>query len=111
MDRLAILTAAHPRKLSQGLHHPGELRKSWYFFFDLPELPETVVHAEVGRVTKLSPPGATAIPRLPEVQDRRLGWAAASSMLVSRRLRRRCAAGRVRGPDDIPARGTVTVGT
>ena len=44
--RLAILNAAHPRKLSQGLHHPGQLRKSWYFFFfDLPELPETVVHA------------------------------------------------------------------
>ena len=46
VDRLAILNAAHPRKLSQGLHHPGQLRKSWYFFFfDLPELPETVVHA------------------------------------------------------------------
>jgi pimeloyl-ACP methyl ester carboxylesterase len=46
VDRLAILNAAHPRKLSQGLHHPAQLRKSWYFFFfDLPELPETVVHA------------------------------------------------------------------
>jgi epoxide hydrolase 4 len=46
VERLAILNAAHPRKLSQGLHHPGQLRKSWYFFFfDLPELPETVVHA------------------------------------------------------------------
>ena len=45
VDRLAILNAAHPRKLSQGLHHPGQLRKSWYFFFDLSELPETVVHA------------------------------------------------------------------
>ena len=46
VDQLAILNAAHPRKLSQGLHHPGQLRKSWYFFFfDLPELPETVVHA------------------------------------------------------------------
>jgi pimeloyl-ACP methyl ester carboxylesterase len=46
VDRLAILNAAHPRKLSQGLHHPGQLRRSWYFFFfDLPELPETVVHA------------------------------------------------------------------
>jgi epoxide hydrolase 4 len=33
VDRLAILNAAHPRKLSQGLHHPGQLRKSWYFFF------------------------------------------------------------------------------
>jgi hypothetical protein len=28
VDRLAILNAAHPRKLSQGLHHPGQLRKS-----------------------------------------------------------------------------------
>ena len=46
VDRLAILNAAHPRKLSQGLHHPGQLRKSWYFFFfDLPDLPETVVQA------------------------------------------------------------------
>ena len=47
VDRLAILNAAHPRKLSQGLHHPSQLRKSWYFFFfDLPELPESVVHAD-----------------------------------------------------------------
>jgi pimeloyl-ACP methyl ester carboxylesterase len=46
VDRLAILNAAHPRKLSQGLHHPGQLRKSWYFFFfDLPDMPESVVHA------------------------------------------------------------------
>jgi pimeloyl-ACP methyl ester carboxylesterase len=46
VDRLAILNAAHPRKLSQGLHHPAQLRKSWYFFFfDLPGLPESVVHA------------------------------------------------------------------
>jgi pimeloyl-ACP methyl ester carboxylesterase len=47
VDRLAILNAAHPRKLTQGLHHPGQLRKSWYFFFfALPELPEAVVHAD-----------------------------------------------------------------
>jgi pimeloyl-ACP methyl ester carboxylesterase len=47
VDRLAILNAAHPRKLSQGLHHPGQLRKSWYFFFfDLPDLPEAIVHAD-----------------------------------------------------------------
>jgi epoxide hydrolase 4 len=47
VDRLAILNAAHPRKLSQGLHHPGQLRKSWYFFFfDLPDLPEAVVRAD-----------------------------------------------------------------
>jgi pimeloyl-ACP methyl ester carboxylesterase len=44
VDRLAILNAAHPRKLAQGLHHPGQLRKSWYFFFF--DLPETVVHAD-----------------------------------------------------------------
>jgi epoxide hydrolase 4 len=44
--RLVILNAAHPRKLSQGLHNPGQLRRSWYFFFfDLPDLPESVVHA------------------------------------------------------------------
>jgi epoxide hydrolase 4 len=47
VDRLAILNAAHPRKLSQGLHHPDQLRKSWYFFFfNLPEVPESVVHAD-----------------------------------------------------------------
>jgi len=46
VERLAILNAAHPRKLSQGLHHPGQLRKSWYFFFfDVPDLPEAVVRA------------------------------------------------------------------
>jgi epoxide hydrolase 4 len=46
VDRLAILNAAHPRKLSEGLHHPGQLRKSWYFFFfALPDLPDAVVHA------------------------------------------------------------------
>jgi pimeloyl-ACP methyl ester carboxylesterase len=46
VDRLAILNAAHPRKLSQGLHHPDQLRRSWYFFFfAVPDLPEAVVHA------------------------------------------------------------------
>ena|SRR5690349_11784294 len=46
VDRLAILNAAHPRKLSQGLHNPDQLRRSWYFFFfAVPELPEAVVHA------------------------------------------------------------------
>ena len=46
VDRLAILNAAHPRKLSEGLHHPSQLRKSWYFFFfAVPDLPEHVVHA------------------------------------------------------------------
>jgi epoxide hydrolase 4 len=47
VERLVILNAAHPRKLLQGLHHPGQLRRSWYFFFfDVPELPESVVHAD-----------------------------------------------------------------
>ncbi|MEV0066377.1 alpha/beta hydrolase [Amycolatopsis sp. NPDC050768] len=46
VDRVAILNAARPRKLSQGLHHPGQLRKSWYFFlFDVPDLTESIVHA------------------------------------------------------------------
>jgi epoxide hydrolase 4 len=46
VDKLAILNAAHPRRLSEGLHHPSQLRKSWYFFFfATPGLPEDVVHA------------------------------------------------------------------
>jgi epoxide hydrolase 4 len=46
VDRLAILNAAHPRRLQQGLHNPNQLRKSWYFFFfAIPGLPEEVVHA------------------------------------------------------------------
>ena len=46
VDRLAILNAAHPRRLSEGLKHPSQLRKSWYFFFfATPGLPEEVVHA------------------------------------------------------------------
>ena len=46
VDRLAILNAAHPRRLSEGLHNPNQLRKSWYFFFfATPGLPEHVVDA------------------------------------------------------------------
>jgi epoxide hydrolase 4 len=46
VDRLAILNAAHPRRLSEGLRNPSQLRKSWYFFFfATPGLPEDVVHA------------------------------------------------------------------
>ncbi len=46
VDRLAILNAAHPRRLQEGLHNPNQLRKSWYFFFfAVPGLPEDVVHA------------------------------------------------------------------
>ena len=44
VDRLAILNAAHPRRLGEGLHNPNQLRKSWYFFFfAVPGLPEDVV--------------------------------------------------------------------
>src|ERR1700749_3153892 len=46
VDRLAILNAAHPRKLSEGLRHPDQLPRSWYFFFfAVPGLPESVVKA------------------------------------------------------------------
>jgi pimeloyl-ACP methyl ester carboxylesterase len=45
VERLAILNAAHPRRLSEGLKNPNQLRKSWYFFFfATPGLPEEVVH-------------------------------------------------------------------
>jgi pimeloyl-ACP methyl ester carboxylesterase len=47
VDRLAILDAAHPRKLQEGLPHPRQLLRSWYFFFfALPGLPEGVVSAD-----------------------------------------------------------------
>jgi epoxide hydrolase 4 len=46
VERLAVLDAAHPRKLSEGLHHPSQLRRSWYFFyFQLPREPEKHVAA------------------------------------------------------------------
>ena len=41
VNRLVILNAAHPRKLNEGLMHPRQLERSWYFFyFQLPDLPE-----------------------------------------------------------------------
>jgi epoxide hydrolase 4 len=41
VDRLVILNAAHPRKLNEGLKNPRQLLRSWYFFyFQLPKLPE-----------------------------------------------------------------------
>src|SRR3954453_20458391 len=46
VDRLAILDAAHPRRLNEGLRTPGQLRRSWYFFFfHPPGLPERAVRA------------------------------------------------------------------
>ena len=47
VDRVAILDAAHPRKLQEGLPRPRQLLRSWYFFFfALPGLPERVVSAD-----------------------------------------------------------------
>ena len=47
VDRLVILNAAHPRQLNEGLKHPSQLRKLWYFFFfQLPALPDRVVRAD-----------------------------------------------------------------
>ena len=44
VERLAILDAAHPRKLQKGLFNPRQLLRSWYFFFfTLPWLPERFV--------------------------------------------------------------------
>ncbi len=46
VERLAILNAAHPRRLQQGLHHPTQVRKLWYFFFfQIPGVPERIVRA------------------------------------------------------------------
>jgi hypothetical protein len=47
VDRLAILNAAHPRKLNEGLRHPSQLARSWYFFcFALSDLPEHHLRAK-----------------------------------------------------------------
>jgi len=47
VERLAILDAAHPRKLQKGLFNPRQLLRSWYFFFfTLPWLPEVIVRAK-----------------------------------------------------------------
>jgi epoxide hydrolase 4 len=41
VDRLAILNAAHPRRLNEELRSPRQLLRSWYFFyFQTPGLPE-----------------------------------------------------------------------
>ena len=46
VERLVIMNAAHPRRLNEGLRNPNQLRKLWYFFFfQLPALPERVVRA------------------------------------------------------------------
>src|ERR1700754_3028241 len=53
VDRLAILNAAHPRKLNEGLRHPSQLRRSWYFFyFQFPKWPEHKARARNWRFFK-----------------------------------------------------------
>ena len=70
VDRLAILNVAHPRQFLRGLHHPGQLRKSWYvFFFGLPELPEAVVHANHWHFLRDAHPAYTR--RRPNATSRR----------------------------------------
>src|SRR2546428_334287 len=59
VDRLAILNAAHPRRLNQGLRSPRQLLRSWYFFyFQPPGLPERRVRRRHWRVFPPFPPGA-----------------------------------------------------
>ena len=53
VDRLVILNAAHPRKLNEGLRNPRQLLRTWYFFyFQLPGLPERRTRRWHGRFLK-----------------------------------------------------------
>jgi epoxide hydrolase 4 len=52
VDRLVILNAAHPRKLNEGLPHPRQLLRSWYFFFQFPTWPEHHARARRWRFFK-----------------------------------------------------------
>jgi pimeloyl-ACP methyl ester carboxylesterase len=53
VDRLVILNAAHPRKLNEGLRHPRQLARSWYFFFfQFPTWPEHHARARGWRFFK-----------------------------------------------------------
>jgi epoxide hydrolase 4 len=53
VDRLVVLNAAHPRKLNEGLRHPRQLLRSWYFFFfQFPRLPERLARARNWRFFK-----------------------------------------------------------
>ena len=68
VDRLAILNAAHPRKLSQGLHHPGRLRKSWYLLLLLLRPPRPARNGCARRPLALLP--ALPARRLPGLHPR-----------------------------------------
>src|SRR3954449_1000829 len=53
VERLAILNAAHPRRLNEGLKHPRQLLRSWYFFFfQFPKWPEHHARARNWRFFK-----------------------------------------------------------
>ncbi|MEV8612948.1 alpha/beta hydrolase [Amycolatopsis sp. NPDC051373] len=96
VDRVAILNAAHPRKLSQGLHHPGQLRKSWYFFmFALPDLPESVVHANNWHFFRHFLQDAHPAYTPEETDDYVQAWSQpdAATGTVGAALQRRCAEG------------------
>jgi pimeloyl-ACP methyl ester carboxylesterase len=46
LERLAILSAPHPREMLKGFRRLEQLKKSWYmFFFQLPRVPEKWVSA------------------------------------------------------------------
>ena len=67
VDRLAILDAAHPRKLNEGLRHPSQLRRSWYFFyFQLPGCPSTMCRSTTGSFSRTS-----CVTRNPRTRPRR----------------------------------------
>ena len=53
VDRLAILNAAHPRRLSKGLHHPTSSASLVLLLLRAPGLPEDVVHARLALLPPL----------------------------------------------------------
>jgi pimeloyl-ACP methyl ester carboxylesterase len=83
VDQLAILNAAHPRRLSEGLKHPSQLRKSWYFFFfAVPGLPKRWCRRGTGtssvtswrmRIRRTRRRRSSATPRRGRSQGRRPG--------------------------------------
>ena len=96
VDRLVVLNAAHPRKLNEGLRHPSQLARSWYFFyFALPDLPEHHVRAKDWEFFQHF---------LRDTQPRHEGG--------DRSLYRGVVAGRRRGRDDrlLPRRGATAEG-
>ena len=86
VDRLVILNAAHPRRLNEGLKHPNQLRKLWYFFY-------------------FQPPGCPSAPCAPGTGD---SSGATSAMPGPRTRRRRPSATSSRGHSRAPPRRSST---